>query len=149
MPPKIQWKQDDMIAAIRAVRAGLMSTSTAATVYDVPEGVLRIYVKKARLVPVTPQKSSAAPAADGPSTSGGTSSQVAPPIPGPAPLDAESAYDRNRRKTRRLRQSWYCHACKYDMVADMRQCTKCKKWYHEVCVGLTAEDLSFECPFGC
>lgn len=47
--------------------------------------------------------------------------------------------------------SWYCHACKEDRMDDaMRQCSRCSKWYHEECVGLTAEDADdFQCPDGC
>lgn len=47
--------------------------------------------------------------------------------------------------------SWYCHACKEDRMDDaMRQCSLCSKWYHEECVGLTAEDTDvFQCPDGC
>ncbi|KAJ8892203.1 hypothetical protein PR048_004783 [Dryococelus australis] len=33
-----------------------------------------------------------------------------------------------------------------DRVADMRECSVCSKWYHEDCIGLTAEYLdAFEC----
>lgn len=42
--------------------------------------------------------------------------------------------------------NWFCLACGEDRVANMRQCTNCKKWYHDDCVGLTEDDLDFECP---
>lgn len=46
--------------------------------------------------------------------------------------------------------SWYCHACKEDRRDAMRKCSRCSKWYHEECVGLTAEDTDdFQCPGGC
>lgn len=42
---------------------------------------------------------------------------------------------------------WYCHGCKIDKIIDMRQCLKCQKWYHEICVGLTKDDEEqFICP---
>lgn len=42
---------------------------------------------------------------------------------------------------------WFCKACNMDSVADMRQCIKCSKWYHEECIGLTKEDVEiFICP---
>lgn len=37
-------------------------------------------------------------------------------------------------------ESWFCRACKENRVSDMRQCVKCKIWYHEECVGLTKND---------
>lgn len=44
--------------------------------------------------------------------------------------------------------SWYCSLCKEDRVADMRLCTKCSKYVHEECVGLTVKDKisAFLCP---
>lgn len=45
------------------------------------------------------------------------------------------------------KHGWYCHGCKVDRLDDMRQCQKCQKWYHEVCVGLTKDDEEqFICP---
>ncbi|KAL0871502.1 hypothetical protein ABMA27_005220 [Loxostege sticticalis] len=41
---------------------------------------------------------------------------------------------------------WYCFACNEERFEDMRQCTACKKWFHELCLGLTKEDVDFECP---
>lgn len=47
-------------------------------------------------------------------------------------------------------ESWYCHACEENHKNDMRQCSKCFKWYHEECVGLTVDDSDdFVCPGGC
>ncbi|KAI4464358.1 zinc finger fyve/phd-type [Holotrichia oblita] len=43
-------------------------------------------------------------------------------------------------------KDWYCPACKENRLTDMRQCVKCKVWYHEECVGLTESDLLFQCP---
>ena len=52
--------------------------------------------------------------------------------------------------TLQIKGGWYCYGCEEDRMADMRQCTRCGKWYHEECVGLSALDLdSFECPDGC
>ncbi|XP_072931645.1 uncharacterized protein [Epargyreus clarus] len=45
------------------------------------------------------------------------------------------------------KHDWYCHGCKVDRLADMRQCKQCQMWYHEDCVGLTKEDEEqFICP---
>ncbi|XP_039760048.1 uncharacterized protein LOC120633772 [Pararge aegeria] len=45
------------------------------------------------------------------------------------------------------KHGWYCNGCKVDRLDDMRQCQKCQKWYHEVCVGLTKDDEEqFICP---
>lgn len=45
------------------------------------------------------------------------------------------------------KHGWYCHGCKVDRLADMRQCKQCQMWYHEDCVGLTKEDEEqFICP---
>ena len=41
---------------------------------------------------------------------------------------------------------WSCPACREIFVADMRQCEVCRLWYHEDCVGLTADDFFFICP---
>ncbi|CAK1578653.1 unnamed protein product [Parnassius mnemosyne] len=41
---------------------------------------------------------------------------------------------------------WYCHACNTEKLEDMRQCPGCQRWFHEECVGLTKEDIDFECP---
>lgn len=50
-------------------------------------------------------------------------------------------------KSKKLKEDWYCPACKSNNVADMRQCKICVLWYHEECVGLTKEDLDdFKCP---
>lgn len=53
--------------------------------------------------------------------------------------------------TQQKQDSWYCHACKEDRMDDaMRQCSRCSKWYHEECVGLSIEDMDeFQCPGGC
>ncbi|KAJ2940839.1 hypothetical protein O0L34_g10097 [Tuta absoluta] len=53
-------------------------------------------------------------------------------------------------KTKKTKNaSWYCQACNEERISDMRQCQKCKTWYHEECVGLTKEDVEqFLCP-GC
>ncbi|KAJ0180927.1 hypothetical protein K1T71_003012 [Dendrolimus kikuchii] len=42
-------------------------------------------------------------------------------------------------------EAWYCHACCESEMLDMRQCTNCRKWYHEDCVGLTKADKEFIC----
>lgn len=55
--------------------------------------------------------------------------------------------DVEKKKVNSIDSSWYCHGCKLDTVADMRQCKECLKWYHEDCVGLTKEDRElFMCP---
>lgn len=41
---------------------------------------------------------------------------------------------------------WYCYACNTESFEDMRQCPDCQRWFHEQCLGLTKEDLDFECP---
>ncbi|KAJ0172085.1 hypothetical protein K1T71_012058 [Dendrolimus kikuchii] len=41
---------------------------------------------------------------------------------------------------------WYCYACHTERCEDMRQCPLCQKWFHEQCLGLTKEDLDFDCP---
>lgn len=57
---------------------------------------------------------------------------------------------KDRSGTKQNQASWYCHGCGDDKMADMRQCPNCGKWYHEECVGLTADDTdNFECPDGC
>lgn len=44
-------------------------------------------------------------------------------------------------------ESWYCSICMTERKIDMRLCTECLKYYHEECVGLTAEDEDeFQCP---
>ncbi|XP_050301244.1 uncharacterized protein LOC126739540 [Anthonomus grandis grandis] len=50
----------------------------------------------------------------------------------------------------KLSTEWYYHGCEEDRQADMRQCSKCLKWYHEVGIGLTDNDMDdFKCPDGC
>lgn len=57
------------------------------------------------------------------------------------PKASTSAPDQNQ-------ESWYCDLCKEDRVIDMRKCKLCKKYFHEECVGLTANDTDdFVCPF--
>ena len=57
---------------------------------------------------------------------------------------------KGRSDTKQKQVSWYCHGCEEDKMADMKQCAKCGKWYHEECVGLSADDTdTFECPDGC
>lgn len=44
-------------------------------------------------------------------------------------------------------ESWFCPACKKDTKLDMRMCVLCATWYHEICVGLSDNDLEdFLCP---
>lgn len=44
-------------------------------------------------------------------------------------------------------ESWYCFICDEDRQDDMRCCVKCKKYVHEICVGLTKYDNDqFTCP---
>lgn len=44
-------------------------------------------------------------------------------------------------------ESWYCKLCNTDEKLDMRLCSACKTWYHEQCMGLTADDSeNFVCP---
>lgn len=44
-------------------------------------------------------------------------------------------------------ESWYCSICDTDQQMDMRLCSTCLTYYHEECVGLTADDEDdFECP---
>ncbi|KAJ2941545.1 hypothetical protein O0L34_g14598 [Tuta absoluta] len=51
------------------------------------------------------------------------------------------------KKEESTTNSWFCHACNEDRVADMRTCTDCSRWFHEVCVGLTQDDTEpFLCP---
>lgn len=40
---------------------------------------------------------------------------------------------------------WYCYACLEEKFEDMRECGVCRKWYHELCVGLTKDDKDFIC----
>ncbi|KAK9737292.1 hypothetical protein QE152_g10839 [Popillia japonica] len=57
---------------------------------------------------------------------------------------------KDRSGTKQKQASWYCDGCELDEVADMRQCCKCGKWYHEACVGLSTDDTDdFERPDGC
>lgn len=60
---------------------------------------------------------------------------------------------RTERKTKKnknninLNDNWFCHGCKFETKEDMRRCQKCRKWYHEECVGLTKDDDEvFICP---
>lgn len=54
-----------------------------------------------------------------------------------------------RKKQQSLAGTWYCHACKKDKILDMRQCKLCGAWFHEICVGLDADDEDFACPVSC
>nr|CAD7200927.1 unnamed protein product [Timema douglasi] len=58
--------------------------------------------------------------------------------------------DIRKADTSHMKMGWHFHGCKEDRMADMRWCTKCDKWYHEECIGLSAEELfAFEWPNGC
>ncbi|XP_031327496.1 uncharacterized protein LOC116158793 [Photinus pyralis] len=51
-------------------------------------------------------------------------------------------------KGRINKENWLCAGCHKNFVADMRQCTECKLWFHEECVGLTEDDDEpFVCAF--
>uniref|UniRef100_A0A2A4JD70 HTH CENPB-type domain-containing protein n=1 Tax=Heliothis virescens TaxID=7102 RepID=A0A2A4JD70_HELVI len=53
-------------------------------------------------------------------------------------------------KKNKKQVGWFCHACEEDRMDAMRRCSRCSKWYHEECVGLSVEDTDeFECPGGC
>ncbi|XP_047535783.1 uncharacterized protein LOC125070127 [Vanessa atalanta] len=54
-----------------------------------------------------------------------------------------------RKNQQSLAGTWFCHACKEDKILDMRQCKLCGAWFHEICVGLDADDEDFECPVAC
>ncbi|XP_046975196.1 uncharacterized protein LOC124541384 [Vanessa cardui] len=54
-----------------------------------------------------------------------------------------------RKNQQSLAGTWFCHACREDKVLDMRQCRICGARYHEICVGLDADDEDFECPEAC
>ncbi|XP_016655856.1 uncharacterized protein LOC107882256 [Acyrthosiphon pisum] len=43
-------------------------------------------------------------------------------------------------------EHWYCFVCKQDEILDMRLCINCKRYVHEICVGLTKNDTD---PFIC
>ena len=48
------------------------------------------------------------------------------------------------KKTKRVGGGGHC--CEEDKMVNLRQCHKCGKWYHEECVGLSADDTNnFEC----
>ncbi|CAG2054953.1 unnamed protein product [Timema podura] len=47
---------------------------------------------------------------------------------------------KNKGTNRPSKDGWYCHGCRDEKVAGMRQCSQCLHWYHEECVGLTKED---------
>lgn len=54
------------------------------------------------------------------------------------------------KDTTQYQSSWYCHACEEDRMDDaMRKCSRCSKWYHEECVGLSVDTDDFQCPGGC
>ena len=43
---------------------------------------------------------------------------------------------------------WFCLLCQQKSVESMRQCCKCKVWYHEGCMGYDSEDEEeLVCPF--
>lgn len=59
----------------------------------------------------------------------------------------EDSSKKRVNKTKSTTDSWYCHACHGDRIADMRPCIQCHRWYHEECVGLTNKDKeAFLCP---
>ncbi|XP_030749945.1 uncharacterized protein LOC115877771 [Sitophilus oryzae] len=61
----------------------------------------------------------------------------------------QSSKPRSTKKTENVEDlsSWMCSVCGVARVEDMRQCSTCKKWVHEDCVGLTTKDRDeFECP---
>lgn len=50
----------------------------------------------------------------------------------------------------KTKESWYCSACKEDVLKDMRLCSVCLTYFHEECVGLTKDDKTlFICPNCC
>lgn len=56
---------------------------------------------------------------------------------------------KDNRGTSQNQTNWYYDGCEEDRMADMRQCSKCGKWYHEECVGFSVEYTDdFKCPDG-
>lgn len=51
--------------------------------------------------------------------------------------------DKRKRSNLSVEESWFCPACNENRVSDMRQCVKCRIWYHEECLGLTKNDKDF------
>lgn len=38
-------------------------------------------------------------------------------------------------------ESWFCFVCQTDEIMDMRLCVSCRRYVHEICVGLTKNDV--------
>lgn len=63
------------------------------------------------------------------------------------PLASTSKAVISYRRENITEESWYCKLCNTDEKLDMRLCSACKTWCHEVCVGLTPDDSeNFVCP---
>lgn len=54
---------------------------------------------------------------------------------------------KGKNKGNHADDKWYCYACFTENFEDMRQCPTCQRWYHEECLGLTKDDVDFDCLF--
>ncbi|KAK9872918.1 hypothetical protein WA026_020270 [Henosepilachna vigintioctopunctata] len=51
--------------------------------------------------------------------------------------------NKRKRSNLWLEESWFCPGSNENCESYMRQCAKCRKWYHEECEGLTKNDEVF------
>nr|CAI5827818.1 unnamed protein product [Callosobruchus analis] len=53
---------------------------------------------------------------------------------------ADSSSDEDFEKNLEMDSRWYCFVCHSEEIMDMRLCGSCRRYVHEICVGLTKND---------
>lgn len=134
-----KWTARNMVNAVYAVENNILTKYAASQIYRIPRRTLSEYIKKEKVKKyLTNDDATVFEKPLKKDTSDANDNEMNVEV-----IDTETSWFN-------IQASWYCHACKMDKLADMRQCNNCCRWYHETCVGLTPDDMDpFECPIGC